>query len=289
MAKGSAPQPPDYSPIAQSSSEAARIQGEVSREQLDWAKQQYADQAPQTKAFMDKMLLASDQSRAAQDEQLANARKAQGFYESTYQPIEARLASEAQAYASPQRAAQQSAMAQGDVSAAFSGQRNAALQTLEGYNIDPSQTRYGALDLGARISQAAAQASAGTQSRLQTEAVGRGLETAAVNVGRGYPGQVTTEYGGSVGAGTGAAGQGGAGINAGINTSNVYGSMMGNPTQWASAANASQATGISATNAGYQNQMAGFNANAAIAQNTSSGIGSMVGAAAGIGVMAIAV
>jgi len=287
MSKGSAPPPPDYSGMAQSSVDSAKIYAGVSKDQLDWAKQQYADQAPQTKAFMDNMMQASNLSMDAQREQMGNARESKAFYDTTYKPIEQRLASEAQTYNSPERAAQASAMAQGDVASAFSGQRNAALQTLEGFNIDPSQTRYGALDLGARISQAAAQASAGTQSRLQSEAVGRGLQTQAANMGRGYPGQVTSEYGGATGAGTGAAGQGGAGINAGLNTSNVYGSMMGNPTAWAGAANTATNTGINATNTGFQNQMAGFNANAAIAQNTSSGVGSLIGA--GIGVAAIAV
>jgi len=289
MSKGSAPAAPDYSAQAASSLESAKLSAQTSREQLDWAKQQYADQAPQTKAFMDQMLETSRQSQAAQTEQMANARKAQGYYESTYQPIESGMAREAQAYASPQRTAENAAMAQADVANTYAGQRNAALQTLEGYNIDPSQTRYGALDLGARISQAAAQAGAGTQSRLQTEAVGRGLQTQAANMGRGYPGQVTSEYGGATGAGTAAAGQGGAGINAGLNTSNIYGNMMGNPTAWTNAANTATNTGITATNTGFQNQMAGFNANAAIAQNTTSGIGGMVGAAAGVAAIAIAV
>jgi hypothetical protein len=273
--------------MAQSSTDSAKIYADVSQQQLDWAKEQYKDQAPQTKQFMDEALASSKQSRAAQDEQLDNARKSQQFYESTYQPIESRLAKEATDYNSPARANQASAMAQGDVATAFSGQRAAALQTLEGFNIDPSQTRYGALDLGTRISQAAAQASAGTQSRLQSEAVGRGLETQAANMGRGYAGQVVSQYGGSTGAGTAATGQGGAGINAGINTSNVYGSMMGNPTQWASMSNTASNSAMNATNTGYQNQMAGFNANAAIAQNTTSGIGSMVGAAAGVAAIAI--
>ena len=287
MSKGSAPPAPDYSAMAQSSTDSAKIYAGVSKDQLDWAKQQYADQAPQTKAFMDNAMQASNLSMDAQKQQMGLATEADDYYKQTYRPIETTLADEARTYNSPERTAQASAMAQGDVASAFSGQRNAALQTLEGFNIDPSQTRYGALDLGARISQAAAQASAGTQSRLQSEAVGRGLETQAANMGRGYPGQVTSQYGGSTGAGTAATGQGGAGINAGLNTSNVYGSMMGNPTAWAGAANTATTSGINALNTGFGNQMAGFNANAAIAQNTSSGVGSLIGA--GIGVAAIAV
>ena len=157
---------------------------------------------------------------------------------------------------------------------------------MEGYGIDPSQTRYGALDLGTRISQAAAQASAGTTSRNQTEATGLALQGEAINIGRGYPGAVANAYGtainagqAGVGAGAGSSSAGGAGINAGLNTSSTYGNMMGSPVQWGSLSNQSAGVGINALNTGFQNQMAGFNANTAIAQNQASGIGSLAGAA----------
>ena len=273
--KGSAPPAPDYSAIAQSSTEAAKIQAQTSSDQLDWAKQQYADQAPYTKAVMQGMADANTAN-------LASAKQAQQRLESKYYPIEDKFAQEAQDYNSPARAAQRSAAAQGDVATAFQGQRNAALQNLESYGIDPSQTRYGALDLGARISQAAAQAGAATTSRNQSEATGLALQGEAINIGRGYPGQIAQSYGTAINAGN-------SGVASGLGTSSTYGSMMGSPTQWAGLANQSNATGMGAMNAGFQNQMAGFNANAAIAQNQASGIGSMVGTAAGIGVAAIAI
>ena len=319
--KGSAPTPPDYTPIAQSSLDAAKVQAQTSADQLDWAKQQYADQKPLTDAFMQSMVgvqntdiqaqqqamasgqKVSDAELQAMQTQQAQAQQAQDYYKSTYQPIESQFAATAQGYNTPQRAEQQSAAAQADVATAFSGQRQAALQSLESYGIDPSQTRYGALDLGTRISQAAAQSAAGTQSRLNTEATGLALQGEAINIGRGYPGQIAqaystatqagqgvgSAYGGAIGAGAGAAGAGSAGIGAGLNTANTYGNMMGTPTQWSGLANQSTAQGINAYNTGFQNQMAGFNANTAIAQNQMSGIGGLAGAAIGAGAIAIAV
>ena len=287
--KGSAPAPPDYSALAASSDTAARLARQTSSEQLDFAKQQYNQQAPLTAQFMQNMMDTSNLSMDAQRQNMANAQNSQDFYTSTYRPIESSFATQAQEYNSPARAAERSAAAQGDVAAAFAGQRSAALQTLEGFNIDPSQTRYGALDLGARISQAAAQAGAGTTSRNQTEATGLALQGEAINIGRGYPGQVAQAYGTATNAGNAAAGQGGAGINAGLNTSSTYANMMGSPTQWAGLSNQATGMGINAMNTGFGNQMAQFNANTAIAQNQASGLGGLAGAAIGAAAVGIAV
>jgi hypothetical protein len=262
--KGGAPAAPDYSMLALSSQHAADVNAQTSREQLDWAKQQYADQKPITDSYMKAM--TQNMTDASE-----NARQAQDYYKSTYQPIETQFAKTAEGYNTPARAAQVSAAAQTDVANTFAGQRAAALSNLESYGIDPSQTRYGALDLGTRISQAAAQAQAGTQSRLNTEATGLALQGEAINVGRGYPGQVAQAYGTATGAG-------GAGVTAGLNTSQTYGNMMGNPTTWAGLASADRAGAVNTLNTGFQNQLGSFNANAAVSANQSSGIGGLVGA-----------
>lgn len=271
--KGGAPAPPNYTALAQSSTEAAKIAGQTSREQLDWAKAQYADQAPITKQYMQSMIDSSQQN-------IANAKEAQARLQGTYYPIENKFAQEALSYNDPARAAQRSAAAQADVANAMTQQREASLQSLEGFGIDPSQTRYGALDLGTRISQAAAQATAGTQSRNQTEATGLSLQGEAINIGRGYPGQVAQAYGTATQAGN-------AGIASGLNTSSTYGNLMGSPATWAGmqASNLQGAAGI--MHQGFQDQMSQFNANAAIAQNQSSGIGSLMGAAIGAGAIAL--
>jgi hypothetical protein len=253
--------------------QAAQLDAQTSKDQLDWAKQQYADQAPYTKAFMQS---AAD----AQDAETQSAKEAQDYYKSTYQPIETQFAQQAQGWNTPARAASEAGRAEADVASSFDQQRTAALSSLEGYGIDPSQTRYGALDLGTRISQAAATASAGTQSRLNTEATGLALEGEAINTGRGYPSQVAQSYSTATGSGS-------QGVTAGLNTSSTYGNMMGSPTQWSGLANQSLAGAANTMNMGFNNQMAGFNANAGIAANQSSGIGGLVGAGIVAGGIAI--
>ena len=286
MGKGSAPAPPDYTPIAQSDEQAAQLYATTSQNQLDFAKQQYSDQAPYTAAMMNNMNQVMQSDITTQNQQNTNAQQAQQFYQSTYQPMESQFAGEAANYNSPERAAQASAAAQGDVASAFAGQRQSALSSLESYGIDPSQTRYGALDLGTRISQAAAQSAAGTQSGLNSQATGMALQGEAINIGRGYPGQVANAYSTATGAGSGATSAGSAGVGAGLNTSSTYGNMMGTPAQWAGLQNQALGGATNALNAGFQNQLGAFNANAGVAGNTSSGIGSMVGTAVMAGAVA---
>ena len=270
--KGSPAPAPDYTPVAQSSLDAAKLQQQTSADQLDWAKQQYADQAPLTKAYMAQMTQSSQQ-------QDANAAADRTRYEQQYQPIEDQFNKTATGWNSPDRAQQQSGQAMADVAQQFDQARAQSTAQLESFGIDPSQTRYGALDLGTRVSQAAAQAGAGTQSRINTEATGLALEGEAINVGKGYPGQVAQAYSGATTAGS-------AGVTAGLNTSSTYGNLMGTPVQYGTLANQSNATGVGALQASgnYELQAQGLR-NQASGQ-MSSGIGSLVGA--GIGIAAIA-
>lgn len=271
--KGSAPQAPDYTPIAQSDTQAAQIDAQTSADQLDWAKQQYADQAPYTNNYM----AAMTNSMNAENTSAANQ---QAFYSSTYQPIETQFAQEASGWNSPARAETQATGAEADVASTFTGQRQAAQQSLESYGIDPSQTRYGALDLGSRISQAAAQAAAGTQSTLNTQATGLALQGEAINIGRGYPGSIAQSYSTASGAGS-------SGVTAGLNTSSTYGNMMGTPTQWSGLSTNANNAAAGALNMGYNNQLAGYNAQNAVSSAESGGIGSLVGGVAMAGAIAI--
>lgn len=268
----SAPTPPDYQPIAQSDETAARLAAQTSQQQLDWAKQQYNDIAPYTKAYLQSMTSASDQN-------LQNAQKDRSRYENLYQPVENQFVNEAQTYNSPDQANQRAGQAEADVASAYAGQRQAALSQLESYGIDPSQTRYGALDLGTRISQAAAQAAAGTQSRQQTQATGLALQSEAINIGRGYPGQVAQSYATAQNTGQ-------SGLNAFNNQSNTYGNLMGTATQWGNQSLAGNAGAVGAMNTGFQNQFQNYQESAQIASQNASGIGSLVGGLGMAGILA---
>lgn len=216
--KGGKVQAPDYGPVAAANKEAAEVSAAVAREQLAWAKEQYAadrgvsDQI--VAQFMDTMKSESDAAAATRDR-----------YEKVFQPVEDRMVREAAEYDTPARRELEASRASAEVAASMDGQRRAALAALEGFGVDPSMARSAALDAGVRVAQGAAQAAAANQGRLTAEATGRALTGEVVNLGRGYPGQVAQAYGTAQGAGQGA-------VGSQLGTTASGASTMGTGAQW---------------------------------------------------------
>lgn len=262
--KNDAPDPPDYSKIAAASEKAAEYSYKISKEQLEWAKEKYASD----KEIADKVIKAALDRAAVNDE---NAAEDRARYESIYQPLEDQLAQEAEDYANPERLEQNAARAQADVSQQFDASRQRAMQNLQSFGVDPSSLRYAALDRGANVQQAAAEAAAGNQSRQQDEAIGRALRSEAINVGRGYPGQIAGTYGTALQSGN-------QGINSALATTASGAQSMGTGLGWNGAGNQALGTWGNALNTGYQNELSAWQA----AQNSSSGIGGLLGTGLGI-------
>jgi hypothetical protein len=193
----SAPPPPDYTPMANASREAAEISKQISAEQLAWAREQYTADSAVTQRYLDVMLPTMERENEA-------ARADRERYQSVFQPIEDRLVAEAENYVTPQRMELEAGRAQADVAQTFDAQRRAALANLESYGVDPSMARAGALDRGARTAQAAVAAGAANQTRQNVEATGRALRGEAINLGRGYQSQIAQAYATSMNAGQGA-------------------------------------------------------------------------------------
>jgi hypothetical protein len=267
--KGGAPAPPDYSAIAAANKEAAEIQAGVAREQLAWAKDQYA----QDKETVNKVV---DRALQTQDINDKNAAADRLRYEQKYQPLEDQAIADAQTYASPERKAIEEGRAEATVADQFTQARNAATQNLEAFGVDPTSTRFAALDIGSRTQQAAAQAAAGNQAGQMVDATGRALRSEAINVGRGYPGQVAATYGTALQAGNQAVNSTLAGTQTGANTMGTapqyYGLQSNFLNNWGN--NLTQ---------GYNAQLAQYNAN----QNSSSGWGSALGLIGGMGMKAL--
>lgn len=316
MGKPSPPKAPDYGPLLESSkvtaasdAEAAKIQGEIAREQLAsqnaWAAEsakqaqiygnlaqrqsdigveQYQDMLPYLQKYMNSQLDFTGAALENQKQQTVNAalsnKQAQETYDrymGTYAPREDQFLQEAFDYASPARQEQDAAAARGDVATAFQSTQDAAKRQLASYGVDPSQGAYGrtqAID----ISKAAAMAAAGTMARKQTEMQGKQLEAAGIQMGQKLPAQAIAQAGlGNTQSTSGLAGStvGGGGIQAGSGFMNSATNAMGSPTAYAAQSNPytqlSGAYGSSGTSMfGNQNQALG-NASSAI-----SGAGSMM-------------
>lgn len=261
--KSKAPPPPDFSAIAAASERAAKLNFDLGMQQLSWAKEQYA----QDREIAD-TVIASALATQAQNEKNAAADRA--FYETTYRPLEMDLARDATEYASGARKNLEAGRAQAAVTQQFDQARRAATQNLEAFGVDPTSTRYAALDIGARTQQAAAAAAAGNQAIQQTEAMGRAMRSEAINVGRGYPGQIAGTYGTALQAGNAA-------VNSGLATTASGANTMGTTPQYMGLSNQAVGTWGNTVNQGYQNQLAAFNAN----NNQSSGWGGVAGAVIG--------
>lgn len=263
--KNQAPPAPNYGPLIEAQTKQAERQYALEQQQFEWAKGAYDE----NKKTSD---LVTQKALAIQDENLANARKDRARYESVFQPQEDALVRDANEYASDSRKMFETGRAQAAVGQQFDAARNNATRELESYGVNPSATRFAGLDVGIRTQQAAAQAAAGTQAGLQVDATGRALRADAINLGRGYPAQSQASYGTTMAGGNQA-------VNSGLSTTASGANTMGTATQYAGLGNQSYMNAGTLMNNQYQNQMAQFNAN----QNASSGWGSVLGTALGIG------
>lgn len=261
----SPPPPPDYTPIAEASKESSQASLALQKEQFEWAKQAYRE----NKGVTDKVV---GQFLDTQKVNADNAAKDRARYEQTFQPLEDNLAQEARDYQDPAKRDYMVGRAQADVSQQFDAARQNATRELEGYGINPAATRFAALDLGFRTQQAAAEAGAMNQAGLQYDATGRALRSEAINVGRGYPGQIAGTYSTANQAGSGA-------INGGLATTASGASTMGTAPQYGQLANGALSTWGSTLNTGYGNQMAAYKAQ----NDASSGWGTALGLGVGLG------
>lgn len=266
MGKKSTPKPPNLQPYA----DAMEQQGEwaflTSQEQLKWAREQDAA----NRALLQQVLGPQLEAQANQAEW---AKKDRARYENTFQPLEDNLIQDFQSYGTPERMAQERGRAMADVASNFDAQRRNALQRLESYGVDPSQTRNAALDVAMRTQQGAAMAAAGTNAQRVTEDKSRALRADAINIGKGMPSQVAQSYGQAVAAGNSAVG----GANSTFGTS---AGAMGNPTSWGGMGMQGMQGAGNMQSQGFQNQMTAYNAQQAANSSMMGGIGSALGMAA---------
>lgn len=259
-----APDPPDLGPLAEGSAESAQIAQDTALEQLAWAR----EQDTMNRELLNRVVSSQE---AVQGETLKNAQTDRRRYEQIYQPLEDTLTKEFQDYNTPERQGLERGRAIADVNTQFDAARRNALQRLESFGVDPSQTRNAALDLGTRVQQAAAQASAASNATRNTEATGRALRAEALNIGKGYPSNVAGSYGQALAAGNSAVG------NANQTTSTSANALQGANSYLGTSIQGFGQAG-NTMNQGYQNQLSQFNAN----QEATTGMLSAVGGIAGM-------
>ena len=264
------PAAPDYSPLFKLAEESSKYSFQLGKEQLDFFKKIYDKNQKTSDIVIEKAL-------GEMDKQIADSDRYRKQQIEIYDPLKEQYAQAAQDYNTPERQEVEAGKAEADVAAQFEQARQAAVDNLEQFGVDPSQTRSSAMDLATRVAEGAAQASAGNQARWRTEQTGLDLMGNAINQGAGLPSQIA--------GASGAGGQSGnQAVNTGLATTASAAQTLGTGPQWQQIGNQGLGNWGNLMNQSYQNQMAGYEAK----QNSSSGIGEILGAGLGMATMFIA-
>lgn len=259
--KSDTPSAPDYGPIIAGLGKIIDKSLKYGDESMAWAKQAYRE----NKATGN---VVTDFSLGQLDKMAAWADSDREYYEDVTRPQMLQQAERAQDYNTMQRREFEAGKAEADVAAQWDQARSTAAARLEGLGVDPSQIRSGALDLGTRVAEAAAAASAGNQARWRTEQYGDALMQQSIANGMGIPSQAMAEA-------SGAASSGNQAVNTGLATTASGAQTMGTPYQWTGMGMQGYGQQAQVMNAGFQNEMDAYNAK----QQASSGWGSLLGAA----------
>jgi hypothetical protein len=258
---------PEYTPIASSDQSAAQQYLTTGNQQLATAKNLATGQ--ETTA---NQAASGDQTAASTDFQ--NQAQSQAQYQGTYVPIENQFASQATTYANADNQNQQAGAAEANVATQFDAARSNAQASLESYGVDPSQTRFGALDLGTQVQQAAATAAAGTTSRLQTQMTGMQLENQAISTGLNVNSQGLQAGAQGVNAGTAA-------TSAKNTTASTVMNNEGTAPTYAGLGLNANSQAVNALNTGFENQYQSDQLGYQEGQSTINDIGGLVGVGLG--------
>lgn len=173
-----APPPPDTTRY----SDEAFAQGQQMRE---WASSMWQTGQEEWGRLQEWSQDFMGQAMPAMEETFDWARQQRDRFDEYVMPQMQSLFSEAETYASKAEEDRQRGMAVQDVKAATEAQRAAQLRKLEGFGVDPTETRYQALDKQAGVSEAAMSALAANQAGERTKQIGRDLRSQAIDVGSG--------------------------------------------------------------------------------------------------------
>lgn len=213
-----APAGPDYGPIF-------AAQAEQSKRAMDFMDRQWGEitrMQRKNEPIQDHVVeMAVDRMERLDKWAIADRKR----YDSIYAPIEDAFAKQASEYDSPVRREAEAGKAEANIAQQFEQSRQAALDRLEKYGVDPSQTRYGALDSQSRVAEAAAQAAAGNTARDRIEMMGLQLKQQAIQNGQSVVNRGLQEDQLSGAAGQQAVGTGIAGVGS-------FAQTLGTPGDW---------------------------------------------------------
>ena len=197
MGGKSSPPPPDYSGM-----EA------LGREQLQFARDQYADIKPLAQQI-------AAQQMAAQQQQMTQAQDYYNYQKDTFRPVEQGLVRDAERFSTEGFREQQARDAAAATGRAFGVAQDASARAAASRGVNPNSGAGMALQSQNMLGLTAQRANAMTGARNQAEQMGFARRLDVTGLGRGLAGASTAAYGGATAAGS-----------AGLNTSMAPGSQQ---------------------------------------------------------------
>jgi hypothetical protein len=256
---------------------------------LDYYKQHFKEIAANAGSYMsDRMNALENLDKETQDrigkvigiqmpelrEQYQFARQQRQEYLTKTQPMIENFMRDAGNYDTGARRTEAMGQATADVAGAVDAQRRSATMNLESLGVDPSQTRYQALDQTYGVSRALGSVQEATRARQDVESRGLTLRGEAINLGQGF----ATNAGQAVAAGTALGGQVG---NLAATGEQVNASALGTPLQWAGLQTGALSAAEAAKLSEWQANASAKNAQNQQAAGEAAGFGSAIGTIGG--------
>jgi hypothetical protein len=187
---------------------AALAQAELSKEQLAWAKEIYAETAPDRAASTARANAVSDAQLTALTKQTALTDDYADYNKTTFRPLEQSIVADANSYDTVGKTNEAVGKAQADVNAGFSSAQAQQSRSLSRMGVNPSSGRALAMGNQTAIAQAASLAGASSAARDKIELQGYARKMDAANMGRGLASSQATSAGVALNQGNSAAANG---------------------------------------------------------------------------------
>ena len=181
--------------LAAQADAAAQLSYQLGREQLDFAKEQYAELSPIAKQ------VAASQI-AAQEEQMRQGREYYDYMTETFRPVEQALVSRAQEFDTEAYREQLARQAAAESGRAFNATQAAQQRVMAAMGVSPASGRFAGMQNQTALGLAAQRAGAMTGARERAEQMGYARLLDVTGLGRGLPGASTAAYGAATTAGS---------------------------------------------------------------------------------------
>lgn len=232
---------------------AAVMQADLSKEQLAWMKQLYAETAPDRQAATDRANLVSDKQLEAMDQQSKLTQDYADYQTNTFRPLEKGIIDDANTYDSKANTDLALGKVVSDVNQSFGAARDATTRNMARMGVNPASGAFaaGQQQLDAQQALAQIQGMNGARENIKTQSYARKMD--AANLGRGLASNQATSAGIALNQGNSAVGNAQVGGNIAAQGAGMMGSA------YAGAQNGLAGAANTYTNIAKINQQAGDN------------------------------